>query len=84
MGAGANFRTAEQIAQVVRAALLARKTDANEGWVFPSARAESGHLETVQKQFANGPNELLVCLNQSCCTVLVIASLPMRWRARAI
>jgi site-specific recombinase XerC len=31
--------------------LLARKTDANEGWVFPSARAESGHLETVQKQF---------------------------------
>jgi site-specific recombinase XerD len=32
-------------------ALLARKTDANEGWVFPSTRAESGHLETVQKQF---------------------------------
>jgi len=23
----------------------------NEGWVFPSARARSGHLETVQKQF---------------------------------
>lgn len=23
----------------------------NEGWVFPSARAKSGHLETVQKQF---------------------------------
>ena len=31
-------------------ALLARKTDANEDWVFPSARAESGRLETVQKQ----------------------------------
>ena len=39
------------ITQRVRAALLVRKTDANEGWVFPSARAKSGHLETVQKQF---------------------------------
>jgi integrase len=39
------------ITERVRAALLARNTDANEGWVFPSARAESGHLETVQKQF---------------------------------
>jgi len=39
------------ITERVRAALLARKTNANEGWVFPSARAESGHLETVQKQF---------------------------------
>ena len=36
----------------VRAALLARETGANERWVFPSARARSGHLETVQKQFA--------------------------------
>ena len=39
------------ITERVRAALLARKTDANEGWVFPSDRAESGHSETVQKQF---------------------------------
>jgi hypothetical protein len=39
------------ITERVRAALLARKTDVNEGWVFPSARARSGHLETVQKQF---------------------------------
>jgi integrase len=35
----------------VRAALLARRTDATEGWVFPSARSRSGHVETVQKQF---------------------------------
>ena len=35
----------------VRAALLSRKGAANEGWVFPSARAASGHIETVQKQF---------------------------------
>ena len=35
----------------VKAALLSRKGDANEGWVFPSARAPSGHIETVQKQF---------------------------------
>lgn len=70
----------------VRAALLAHKTGMNEGWVFPSARAKSGHLETVQKQFERAKRMagLLVCLNQSCCTVLVIASLPMRWRAPAI
>jgi site-specific recombinase XerD len=30
---------------------LARKGEANEGWVFPSARATSVHIETVQKQF---------------------------------
>jgi integrase len=35
----------------VKAALLSRKGDANEGWVFPSARAASDHIETVQKQF---------------------------------
>jgi site-specific recombinase XerC len=35
----------------VRAALLARGTDLNDGWIFPSAQAKSGHLETVQKQF---------------------------------
>jgi integrase len=40
-----------RITERVRAALLARKTDANEGWVFPSTRAKSGHLETVQTQF---------------------------------
>ena len=35
----------------VRAALIARKAGALEGWVFPSLRARSGHIETVQKQF---------------------------------
>jgi integrase len=35
----------------VRAALLARRTDPSDGWIFQSARAKSGHLETVQKQF---------------------------------
>ena len=30
---------------------MSRKGDASEGWVFPSARAASGHIETVQKQF---------------------------------
>jgi integrase len=39
------------ITRRVRAALLARRIEANEGWVFPSPRAASGHLETVQKQF---------------------------------
>jgi hypothetical protein len=39
------------ITERVRAALLARKPEANEGWVFPSPRAKSGHLQTVQKQF---------------------------------
>jgi integrase len=39
------------ITERVKAALLSRKTAANEGWVFPSARAASGHIETVQKQF---------------------------------
>ena len=33
---------------------------------------------------SNGPNDWPVCLNQSCCTVLGIASRPMRWRAREI
>jgi integrase len=35
----------------VTAALLARNTGAINGWVFPSPRAKSGHLVTVQKQF---------------------------------
>src|SRR5215831_16320645 len=35
----------------VKLALLARRMDATEGWVFPSTRSQSGHLETVQKQF---------------------------------
>ena len=35
----------------VKAALLGRKREANQGWVFPSSRATSGHIETVQKQF---------------------------------
>ena len=35
----------------VKAALLSRKTDPNERWVFLSARSSSGHIETVQKQF---------------------------------
>ena len=39
------------ITERVRSALLARNSGANEGWIFPSARAASGHLETVQKQF---------------------------------
>jgi integrase len=39
------------ITERVRVALLARKTDANEGWIFPSARANSGHTVTVQKQY---------------------------------
>ena len=39
------------LSERVRVALLSRKTNANEGWVFPSARSRSGHIETVQKQF---------------------------------
>ena len=39
------------ITERVKATLLSRKTVANEGWVFPSSRAASGHIETVQKQF---------------------------------
>jgi integrase len=39
------------LSERVRAALFLRKTDANEGWVFPSAHSSSGHIETVQKQF---------------------------------
>jgi integrase len=39
------------ITERVKDALLSRKTAANEGWVFPSPRAASGHIETVQKQF---------------------------------
>jgi hypothetical protein len=39
------------LSERVRAALLSGKTDANEGWVFPSANSSSGHIETVQKQF---------------------------------
>ena len=35
----------------VKLALLARRMDATEGWVFPSTRSQSGHVETVQKQF---------------------------------
>jgi integrase len=39
------------LSERVKAALLSRKTAANAGWVFPSARSSSGHIETVQKQF---------------------------------
>ena len=39
------------ITERVKAALMARNRSANEGWVFPSARSASGHIETVQKQF---------------------------------
>ncbi len=39
------------LSERVRTALFLRKTDANEGWVFPSAHSSSGHIETVQKQF---------------------------------
>ena len=35
----------------VKAALLSRKGNVNEGWVFSSTRAASGHIGTVQKQF---------------------------------
>src|SRR5208337_503332 len=61
-----NLRAAEQVSQVeaicgnhrarqgVRVALLARKTDANEGWVFPSARAESGPFRNCAKAIRTG------------------------------
>src|SRR5664279_632235 len=39
------------LSERVRAALFLRKTDANEGWVFPSAHSSTGHIETVQRQF---------------------------------
>lgn len=42
------------LSERVKAALLSRKTDANEGWVLPSARSSSSHIETVQKQFDRG------------------------------
>lgn len=37
----------------VKAALLARKESANEGWVFPSKKAQSGHItgREVSKQW---------------------------------
>lgn len=37
----------------VKAALLARKKRANEGWVFPSKKAQSGHItgREVSKQW---------------------------------
>jgi integrase len=35
----------------VREALLARFLNQQEGWVFPSKRAKSGHLTTVNRQF---------------------------------
>jgi integrase len=47
----------------VRAALLVRQNGANEGWVFPSKRSASGHIETVQKQWAMAKK--LSCLPDS-------------------
>lgn len=68
------------ITERVRAALLARKADANEGWVFPSARAESGHLETVPKQFERAKR--MASLPESIgCTVHVWAGTVPRLRS---
>jgi integrase len=39
------------LSERLRTALLSRMTDGNEGWMFPSPRSLSGHIETVQKQF---------------------------------
>ena len=39
------------LSERLRAALLLRMTEGNEGWMFPSPRSLSGHIETVQKQF---------------------------------
>jgi integrase len=36
----------------VRDALKLRSNGLEEGWVFPSKRSKSGHIETVQQQFA--------------------------------
>lgn len=44
----------------VMKALMVRVADRSEGWVFPSKRSRSGHIETVEKQFldARGKAEL--------------------------
>jgi len=67
----------------VKAALLARKGEANEGWVFPSARATSGHLKPC-KNNSTAPSDWPGFLHPSCSTVLVIAFRRTRWRAREI
>jgi site-specific recombinase XerD len=35
----------------VMKALMVRVADRSKGWVFPSKRSRSGHIETVEKQF---------------------------------
>jgi integrase len=39
------------LSERLKAALLLRMTEGNEGWMFPSPRSRSGHIETVQRQF---------------------------------
>src|SRR5467141_208846 len=41
----------------VRHALLARYSEQEEGWIFPSKRAGGGHLTTVAKQFEKARKE---------------------------
>jgi integrase len=41
----------------VRHALLARYSEQEEGWIFPSKRAAGGHLTTVAKQFEKARKE---------------------------
>jgi hypothetical protein len=66
----------------VKAALLMRKEGVNEGWVFPSKKAQSGHItdREVSKQWleakrlAGIPEAVVLYL-------LAIVSQPTRWRA---
>ena len=68
----------------VKAALVARKQGANEGWVFPSKRARTGYITDrgVSKQWLEA-KRLAGIPETVVLTVRVIASPPMRWRAPA-
>lgn len=61
--------------------MLVHKQGANEGWVFPSKKAQSAHITDgeVSQQWPESAQRLAAFPKESSCTVLAIASQRMPW-----
>src|ERR1700738_4352009 len=62
----------------VKAALLARKGGANDGWVFRSKKSQSGYITDHEVSGGWKPNGWQVFPKRLSCTVLAIVSQPMQ------